>query len=78
MERPVRPEGPATPATPHSISPDLLSREYEDHLDWLENQRRSRGRGTGARAFFGLAAVFVSAFAFAGAFFRRRGGDEQP
>ena len=38
MEPQARPD-----SDPAEIPPYLLSREYEDHLDWLENQRRTRG-----------------------------------
>lgn len=59
------------PVTPHP-----LSRDYEDYLDWLENQRRDRTkRGRGHRLSFGTLGVgtlFATAFAFAGTLMRRR------
>ena len=75
MEQPVRHEGarPSAPA-PRDLSPHLLSRDYEDYLDWLENQRRGRtrgGRGIRGRilgALSGVAAVFT----LAGVMLRRR------
>ena len=72
MEQPVRPEG-ASPTTPEPgpPSPHLLSRDYEDHLDWLENQRRDRTR-RGRRLGFGVVAAVAAAFTFAGTMLRRR------
>jgi hypothetical protein len=74
MERPTPQPGNPTPeGTPYH-----LSRDYEDRLDWLENQRRDRtkrNRGTrvpGTRVLFGFTSLFMTAFAFAGAFLRRR------
>ena len=51
-----------------------ISREYEDYLDWLENQRRDRTkRNRGHRILAGAASFLVTAFAFAtGAAVRRR------
>jgi hypothetical protein len=58
------------------VTPFLLSRDYEDYLDWQENQRRDRTkRNRGRRiAFgtFGFTTLFATAFAFAGALLRRR------
>ena len=77
MEQPVRSEG-APPPTPASddldLSPYLLSRDYEDHLDWLENQRDTRVKRTGRRrfwlgAFTGVAALVAS---LGGTMLRRR------
>ena len=47
MEPQTRPE----PESPE-LTPYLLSREYEDHLDWLENQRRTRPGGNESRPRF--------------------------
>ena len=47
MEPPTRPEPESSELTPY-----VLSREYEDHLDWLENQRRTRSRGDADRPRF--------------------------
>jgi hypothetical protein len=67
MANPVRQEGSAASppaAAADEIAPYLLSREYEDHLDWLENQRDSRNRRSRRRAwlgaFSGVAALAVS------------------
>ena len=72
MDQPTPQPSKRTP----EIAPYLLSREYEDHLDWLENQRRDRTRGRRAReskvAFLGIASLCLSVFAFAGALLRRR------
>ena len=73
MEQPVLNQGapaskPETPALP----PHLLSRDYEDYLDWLENQRRSHTRGGGIRRLFGTFSVVAAAFSLAGVVFRRR------
>ena len=77
MDNPVRTEGAVAP-TSVSASDDipayLLSREYEDHLDWLENQRDNRIKRTGRRrfwlgAFTGVATVAAS---LGGVMFRRR------
>lgn len=55
MEPSTRPEPESSELTPY-----LLSREYEDHLDWLENRRRTRSGGDEDRPrflkFFSLAA----------------------
>jgi hypothetical protein len=74
MEQPVRIEGaPTSTSEPTPLSPHLLSRDYEDYLDWLENQRRSRtGRGGGVRSLFGVLSVFGTAAGLAGTLFRRR------
>jgi hypothetical protein len=71
------PPNQATPAagTPadDGIPPYLLSREYEDYLDWLENQRRSRNTGARRGRFLTLfSSALLSAFAFAGTMMRRR------
>jgi hypothetical protein len=73
MEQPVRKEGAAASTSESStIPPYLLSRDYEDYLDWLENQRRTRtGRRVG-RHWFGALSVFAAAFSLAGAMLRRR------
>ncbi len=56
-----------------AAAPYHLSREYEDRLDWLENQRRDRTkRSRGHRIVSGLAALVVNAFAYTGALLRRR------
>ena len=47
MEPPTRPEPESSERTSY-----LLSREYEDHLDWLENQRRTRSGGDEDRPRF--------------------------
>ena len=65
MEKPVRPVGdPASTSASDDFSPYLLSRDYEDHLDWLENQRDTRNKRTRRRAWLGalsgIAAVAVS------------------
>jgi hypothetical protein len=58
------------------VTPHLLSRDYEDYLDWQENQRRDRTkRNRGHRislGTFGFGALFATAFAFAGTLMRRR------
>ena len=73
MEQPVRNEGaPASKPESRDLPPYLLSRDYEDYLDWLENQRRSRtNRGRG-RWVFGTLSAFATAFSLAGAMMRRR------
>ena len=73
MEQPVRNEG-APSSTPESggIPPYLLSRDYEDYLDWLENQRRDRTSRGGRRASWGVMSLFATAFGLAGVMFRRR------
>jgi hypothetical protein len=69
MDRPAPKLAKDTP----EAAPYYLSREYEDRLDWLENQRRDRTkRNRGSRLFLGFTSLFVSAFVFAGAMFRRR------
>jgi len=56
-----------------TAAPYHLSRDYEDRLDWLENQRRGRTkRSRGHRIVAGFAALVVSAFAYTGALLRRR------
>ena len=73
MEQPVLNEGaPASKPDPSALSPHLLSRDYEDYLDWLENQRRSRTGGGRIRRLFGAFSVFAAAFSLAGVVFRRR------
>lgn len=78
MEQPVRHDGPfaAAPAStpdPIPLTSHLLSREYEDVLDWQENQRRSRGkrRGRGSQSL-GLLSFLAAAVGFAGTMMRRR------
>ena len=72
MEQPVRSEGaPTTTPEPGTLSPHVLSREYEDYLDWLENQRRDR-TGRSRRVGFGVFAALAAAFTFAGTMMRRR------
>ena len=74
MEQPIRRDG-ASPKRPEQgpLPPHLLSRDYEDHLDWLENQRRDRTRrGRGRRLGLGLFAAVVTAFSLAGTMLRRR------
>ena len=61
METPLQHERIAPEITPY-----LLSRDYEDHLDWLENQRRTRSGGGGAFGFlrfFSVGASFASMLA---------------
>jgi len=79
MEQPVRNDGtpattPGSTTTPGKLSPYLLSRDYEDYLDWLENQRRTRTRSRrgGGRFIFGALTAFATAFSFAGTLMRRR------
>jgi hypothetical protein len=68
------------PATPEpgkpmpTAGPYYLSRDYEDRLDWLENQRRDRTkRGRGQRVLGSVQSFFATAFGFTfGAFLRRR------
>lgn len=57
-----------------STAAPYLSRDYEDRLDWLENQRRDRmNRGKGQRMFVAVHSFFATAFAFSfGALLRRR------
>ena len=55
METPVQHERDTPEITPYH-----LSRDYEDHLDWLENQRRSRSGGSGARRFLRFFSVGAS------------------
>jgi len=57
-----------------TAAPYHLSRDYEDRLDWLENQRRDRmNRGRGHRVFVAVQSFFTTAFAFSlGALLRRR------
>ena len=73
MDQPTPHPGNRTP----EIAPFLLTRDYEDRLDWLENQRRDRTKGRQIEdrkggVFLGVASLFVAAFAFAGAILRRR------
>lgn len=57
---------------PH-IAPHLLSRDYEDRLDWLENQRRDKTkRNRGHRMMAGVASFLGTVFAFAVGLFPRR------
>jgi hypothetical protein len=74
MEQPLHNPLPPSPAAqPRDLSPHLLSRSYEDYLDWLENQRRSRTRGGGGgRLLFGAVSMVATAFSLAGAVMRRR------
>jgi len=56
-----------------AAAPYHLSREYEDRLDWLENQRRDRTkRSRGHRIVAGFATLVLNAFAYTGALLRRR------
>ena len=75
MEQPVRSEGvpPSTPAS-DDLSPYLLSRDYEDHLDWLENQRNTRVKRTGRRRFWlgTLSSIAAVAASLGGTMLRRR------
>jgi hypothetical protein len=73
MEQPVRKQGaPASTPASSTVAPYLLSRDYEDYLDWLENQRRSRTNHGGGRQLVGVLSVFATAFGLAGAMMRRR------
>ena len=73
MEQPVRNEGaPASNSDSRDPSPYHLSRDYEDYLDWLENQRRSRTNRRHGRWVFGTLSAFATAFSLAGAMMRRR------
>ena len=76
MANPVRPEGSATSSpTPanNGIDPHLLSRDYEDHLDWLENQRKGRNRRSRARAWLGaFSGVAALALSLAGIMMRKK------
>ena len=75
MEHPARQNPAATPAPPADDIPSyLLSREYEDHLDWLENQRNSRNKGARrGRAWLGPLSGFAGfALALAGTMMRKR------
>jgi hypothetical protein len=76
MDRSIPPERSVPPAgssADDGIPPYLVSREYEDYLDWLENQRRTRAkRNRGGRLFTLFSSALVSAVAFAGAMMRRR------
>jgi hypothetical protein len=55
------------------VAPHLLSRDYEDRLDWLENQRRDKTkRNRGQRVLAGMASLLVTVFAFLGLFPRKR------
>jgi hypothetical protein len=68
MDKPGSHEAPVTP----KITPYLLSRDYEDHLDWLENRRRGRnGKTLGSRLAMRTAAL-LSACAVALTFVRGR------
>ena len=74
MEQPVRKEG-GSASTPQGggIPPHFLSRDYEDYLDWLENQRRDRiKRGGRGRISLGILSVFATAVSLAGVMFRKR------
>ena len=72
MEQPVRNEGaPALPPAAGELPSYLLSRDYENYLDWLENQRRSRTHGRRRGRFFGMFAACVSAFSLIGTLMRR-------
>ena len=73
MDQPTPHPGNRTP----EIAPYLLSRDYEDHLDWLENQRRDRTKGRRAQerkggVFLAVASACLTVFAFAGGLVRRR------
>jgi hypothetical protein len=73
MERPEPQPAAPSPQAAASSAPYHLSREYEDRLDWLENQRRDRTkRNRGSRVLLGFTSLFFTAFAFAGTMFRRR------
>ena len=60
-------EPAAEPDLPH-----VLSREYEDHLDWLENQRRTRARAGPRRSLLDAIAGAMSVLSKARALLRRR------
>lgn len=68
MERPSSEQRPDTP----EFEPFLVSREYEDYLDWLENQRRDRTRRNLRGLLVGLTSAVVTAFTLAGTMLRRR------
>ena len=77
MEQPVRNQGapvstPAPGGRSGDLSPYLLSRDYEDYLDWCENQRRGRSRRGAGRLIFGAVSAFAAAFSLAGTMLRRR------
>jgi hypothetical protein len=73
MEKPVRKEGGSSTPESGGTPPHFLSRDYEDYLDWLENQRRDRikRRGRG-RISLGILSVFATAVSLAGVMFRKR------
>jgi hypothetical protein len=54
------------------ITPHVLSREYEDYLDWRENQRHYRNQRPLKARLLRIASGILNAFAFAGLFLRRR------
>ena len=61
------------PAAQTSAVTPYLSRDHEDYLDWLENQRRDRTkRSRGHRVVSGFTAFVLTAFAFTGTLLRRR------
>lgn len=68
MEHPGTQPRPTTP----EIEPYLVSREYEDYLDWIENQRRGRSDGSLRSFLVGLTSAVVTAFTLAGTVLRRR------
>jgi hypothetical protein len=74
MENPVRPEGaPASTSAADDFSPYLVSRDYEDHLDWLENQRNTRNKRTRRRAWFGaLSGIAALAVSLSGVMMRKK------
>ena len=77
MDHPARQDPAAVPANaagPDDLSPYLLSREYEDHLDWLENQRdtRVKRRRRGRPWLTTLSSFATVAVALAGTMLRRR------
>jgi hypothetical protein len=74
MEKPVRPEGaPASASAADEPSLHFLSRDYEDQLDWLENQRDSRNKRSRRRAWFGaLSGIAAVAASLSGVMMRKK------
>lgn len=67
MEQPVHPDNRGESDLP----PHVLSREYEDYLDWLENQRDDRIRRGRGRRMFGLMSGLAGVVTLAGVIVNR-------